>query len=459
METALEEKQQEEEVAKAPLRVEEDQVELRSEELQDMLTRPPSWLTRWGAALFSSILLLMVLLSWFIKSPDKITGTFTLTTENPPVKLSSRNSGKIQRIFVKDNQRLHENDMIAEVENPTGIEGVHYLDALTTSIHNYISGKSSAREILYDSILTFGDAQNDYNILLKNYQDYRELMTNPFYKDRIEELRHQLQWQTELVNINTNQSKIFEGQLKNAKTKFSIEEKLHQEKVNSDLEYMQQEDAWLEKLMQHENYKKAVVQGEMTIGDLKKQIRQLEFDLEEKQREYKLNMSQSIKNLKNYITQWRRTYTIRATSAGKISYLKPLHKNQYVRAEEELFAIIQDHGEYVAYAIVSSTGAGKVKKGQTVRLKLDNYPYQQFGSLDGSVQDISLLPHADETSKSATGTTSSYRITIKLSHGLTTNYHVQINFKPNMTGQAEILTEELRLLERVFHNIRKALDQ
>jgi HlyD family secretion protein len=461
IETAVEEKKISNEITDPVLPPEIDGVELRSEELQEMLTRPPAWLTRWGAALFSGLLCLIILLSWFIKSPDKITGTFTLTTENPPIELSSRNSGKIQKLFVRDNQPVNHNDIIAEIENPMGIEGVRYLESLISQIQNYVTGKVDDRGIHVESTLTFGDAQADYNNLIKNYQDHIELVSNPFHKERVRELRDQLNWQTELLAINRNQSTIFESQLKNAKTRFAIEEKLYQEKVNSDVEYIQQQDAWLEKLMQNENYKKAIVQGGMTISDLKKQIRQLEFEFEEKLRANKLAMLESIKNLKNYITKWQQTYTVRATSAGMLSYLKPLYNNQYVKAEDALFAIVQDQGDYVAFAIVNSTGAGKVKKGQRVRLKLDNYPYQQFGSIDGVVRDISLLPQASETSANESGEVakSSYRVTIGLANKLMTNYDVQLNFKPNMTGQAEILTDDLRLLERVFYNVRKAIDQ
>lgn len=460
IETELEEKEVRTEKTVAPEpNTEMANVELRSEELQEMLTRPPAWLTRWGAGMFCGILFLIILLSWFIKSPDKITGTFTLTTENPPIKLTTRNSGKIQKLFVGDNKSVNQHDVIAEIENPAGMQSVRYLGSLTEQIHAYVTGKDGGRNIHFDSIMTFGDAQGDYNSLLKSYQDHRELMTNPYYKERIQELRSQLRWQTELLNINLNQSRIFENQLKNARTRFSIEEKLHQENVNSDLEFIQQEDAWLEKLMQHENYKKSIVQGEMTIGDLRKQIRQLEFEFDEGDRAYKLQMLESIKNLRNYIRQWQQTYTVRATSSGILSYLKPLYDNQYVRMEEELFAIVQDQEEYVAFAIVSSIGAGKVKVGQMVRLKLDNFPYQQFGSLDGVVRDISLLPYAETGTASGDAANSSYRVTIGLSNKLVTNYGTQLTFRPNMTGQAEIITDDLRLLERIFYNIRKAVDR
>ena len=125
IETEIEEKQVRTEKAAAPKPPPEaDSIELRSEELQEMLSRPPSWLTRWGAGLFCAVLFLIILLSWFIKSPDKIIGSFTLTTENPPTILTTRISGKIQKLLVSDNASVRQHDVIAEIENPAGMESV-----------------------------------------------------------------------------------------------------------------------------------------------------------------------------------------------------------------------------------------------------------------------------------------------------------------------------------------------
>jgi len=435
-------------------------VSLRSEELEEMLMRPPAWLTRWGASMFTAIILLITMLSWFVKSPDRIAGSCVLTTENPPISLSSRNSGKLQHLLAADHQMLQADDIIAEIENPTGMKEMRYLNDITTRIVQDLStGRVSFDNLVADPDMTFGDAQSDYNNLIKNCQEYQNLVTNPFYRGRIDELRRQLLWQTQLVGINASQSRIFESQLRNAKTKFAIEEKLHDENVYSDVEHLQQEEMLLGKLMENENYKKATVQGQITILDLKKQIHELEFEFGEKQRGYRNAMLEAVKNLQNFSKQWQRVYTIRATSSGMLTYLKPLHKNEYVKAEEELFAIVQDHGDYIAYATVNSAGAGKIRRGQRVKLKLDNYPHQQYGALEGVVDDISLLPQAAEDKQGDKESNGAYRVTIRLVNKLVTDYNVRIGFKPNMSGQAEIMTAELRLLERLLYNVRAVIDR
>jgi hypothetical protein len=47
-----------------------DEIELRSEGVQDILTRPPHWMIRWGNTIIFIILLLILLMSYIIKYPE-----------------------------------------------------------------------------------------------------------------------------------------------------------------------------------------------------------------------------------------------------------------------------------------------------------------------------------------------------------------------------------------------------
>ena len=47
-----------------------DEIELRSDEVQDILSKIPNWMIRYGSTLFFALLLLVLSLSWIIKYPD-----------------------------------------------------------------------------------------------------------------------------------------------------------------------------------------------------------------------------------------------------------------------------------------------------------------------------------------------------------------------------------------------------
>ncbi len=87
-------------------------------------------------------------------------------------------------------------------------------------------------------------------------------------------------------------------------------------------------------------------------------------------------------------------------------------------------------------------GSGKVKPGQRVILKLDSYPYYEFGTLRGLVVSKSLVPKDNQ-----------YAILVSLPDGLKTSYHRDIPFEQQMQGTAEIVTEDKQFLQRIYEQV------
>ena len=96
---------------------------------------------------------------------------------------------------------------------------------------------------------------------------------------------------------------------------------------------------------------------------------------------------------------------------------------------------------------VSTVTSGKVIPGEKVLIKLDNYRYQEYGIVEGKVQNISLAP--DEKGN--------YYVNVILPKGLKTSYNKKLPLDKELKGNAEIVTEDLRLIERFFYQIRKLL--
>ena len=86
-----------------------------------------------------------------------------------------------------------------------------------------------------------------------------------------------------------------------------------------------------------------------------------------------------------------------------------------------------------------------MKAGQRVNLRLNNYPDQEFGYVKGKGKSVSPLPTAEGM----------YVVDIALPDGLTTNYGKTLPLTREMKGSAEIITDDLRLLERLIMPLRK----
>ena len=66
-------------------------------------------------------------------------------------------------------------------------------------------------------------------------------------------------------------------------------------------------------------------------------------------------------------------------------------------------------------------GAGKVKVGQVVNIKFDNFPYMEFGVVKGIVKSISLVTND-----------SNYIVEVSFPNGLKTNYGKNLLFSRNV---------------------------
>ncbi|MCA0391110.1 MAG: HlyD family secretion protein [Bacteroidetes bacterium] len=133
---------------------------------------------------------------------------------------------------------------------------------------------------------------------------------------------------------------------------------------------------------------------------------------------------------------------------GTVSFTQFWGENQFVKSGEIILSVLPQNKEaIVGRMLVPATNSGKIVTGQKVLIKLDNFRYQEYGIVEGRVQNISLTP--DEKGN--------YYVDIILPNGLKTSYNKNLPFDKELKGNAEIVTQDLRLIERFFYQTRKLL--
>jgi multidrug resistance efflux pump len=152
--------------------------------------------------------------------------------------------------------------------------------------------------------------------------------------------------------------------------------------------------------------------------------------------------------LKKAIEEWEQKYVLKAEMDGKVTFLDVWAKNQWIQAGQHVFTVIpQASTDYVAKLKIPAFNTGKLKVGQTVHLKLINYPESEFGILSGTVSKISLTPNAENQ----------YLLDVAVEAPLITSYKKQIPFTQEMQATADIITEDLRLIQRLFYQFNKLI--
>ena len=152
--------------------------ELRSEEVQELLTRVPHWLIRWGSVVVLTILVMLLLISWIVKYPDIVNSDIVITTNVPPQKLIAKISGKIEVILINDKTIISKNTPLAVIENTANYKDVFLLKSIVDTINiqqtNFPFHKLQSIQ-LGDIESSFAVFQKEYsaNELNKKLQPYK----------------------------------------------------------------------------------------------------------------------------------------------------------------------------------------------------------------------------------------------------------------------------------------------
>ena len=145
--------------------MEQKEIELRSEEVQEILTRPPHALVRWGITVFFGVLALIFVGGCFFKYPDTVDATVTVTTEHPPVWIVAKGSGKLKELYRHDRDSVRAGDIIAVLDNPAVTADVL---ALKEELAAFTVTDSCVRAVRFPEKRALGSIQTAYASFLRS---------------------------------------------------------------------------------------------------------------------------------------------------------------------------------------------------------------------------------------------------------------------------------------------------
>ena len=417
------------------------EINLRSEDVQEILTRVPNWMIRWGTVLIFGIILILFFVSYLIKYPDVITTQIVITTNIPPEKLVAKVSGKIDAILIKDKSIVATNEPLAIIENAANYKDIFKLKAITDSID--INKKPFPFNEFQNA--QFGEIESAFAVfqkesiadgLNKNLKPFQVNGTAQSYESV--QLRERLSLLESQKSINQNEMALQKLDLDRNQSLFQKGIIAAQELEKHKLTYLQVERNYKSLLSNISSLKSSLIELNRnsktnTINENKENI-----NLER-------NVIQAFYQLKKVIKDWEMNYVLRSSIAGKVSFLQIWTKNQSVTANENVFAVIPTNEKgFIGKLKAPILNSGKIKIGQDVNIRLANFPDREFGMLLGKIKNISLTSDKD----------GNLLIDVSLANGLQTTYKKQITFQQEMSGTANIITEDLRLIERILYQFR-----
>ncbi len=419
-----------------------NEIELRSEEVQDILTKIPHWIIRWGSLVILIIFMLLFLVSWIVKYPDIITTEITITTQIPPEKLVAKTSGKIQAILINDKAIVNENTPLAVIENAANYKDVFLLKKITDTIS--LTNFKFPFEKLQATQL--GEIENSFALFQKEYIASELNKQLQPYKVESSAQSFEAKQLKERLQLLEGQKEINKSELLLLIKDVERYEKLFKKGVISAQEIEKQRLIYLQGEKNYKSLLSSISQLKSSINELNRISRTTVINESTTSINLERSVMQSFYQLKKTIKDWELNYVFRSSVKGTVSFFQIWSKNQTINAGENMFAIISStKKDYIGKVKAVAQNSGKLKIGQKVNIRLANYPDREFGVIEGKLKTISLTPDKD----------GNLLLDIELPNGLQTSYKKHINFQQEMTGTADIITEDLRLLERLLYQFRE----
>lgn len=312
-------------------------IELRSEEVQEVMGRIPPAILRYGSGVLLGIVVLLLAGSALFSYPEKVTTAFTLTSQNPPAYATAQVGGLIEQLYAKNGQEVRKGDYLAVLANTARTEDVLYLCERMEEWEREGARAERVNNLFPHDMPRLGEVQSAYASCRLAWSNYLQNMQ----RDRT--------YETELLN--------------------------------------------------------------------------------------------TVAQLHTSLSEWKNRYLLTAPADGTVAFMQLWKPNMTVEQGSTMFVVIPPGASApVGKTLLPMQGAGKVRVGHRAVIRLEGFPEQEFGFLEGRV--ASILPVPDEEGN--------FVVEITFPEGVTTTYNKELPMLKLLTGTADIITRERSLLQRLL---------
>jgi len=420
-----------------------EHIELRSDEVQEILGTPPRWIIRWGITIMLLVVMILLAGSYYYKYPDLISSRITIVSENPPVQIVAKSNGKLDQLFVVNNQQVEAGEILGLIENTANYNDAYRLLAKLDSVETWFENPEKFNEISFSENYSLGQYHSYFSAFVSQLKSYQTFLSFNPYSQRIESLQRQGQDYRNFFEKLREQINVLRQDYELAFNQFYRDSTLYRQQIMSEVDYEKSKGAMLKQKYAYQNAMTNLANTQITMNNLQQQIQEQEVLKAEAGSQSLALLKERYDNLVNQLKEWEQIFILKSPISGQITFTSFWSSNQFVNAGNVVFTVVPDKEQtIIGRAVVPIAGAGKIETGQRVNIKLDNYPHMEYGIVTGRVTNISMVPVTTEQG-------AFYTAEIALVNNLVTNYNRQLPFNQEMQGVAEIVTKDRRLIERL----------
>ena len=418
-----------------------ENLDLRSDEVNEVLGSPPNWIIRSGIFLIFIATIVILVGACFLHYPDIVTTEVHIATQNLPSSVVSKKSGQITTLLVNENDTVVKGQSLAVIENLAKYNDVKYVEDWS---HQFLKKLEDGDSIftIDRTDLELGTLNSSFYDLQKSIRTYLFFLDQKLIDKKLNQLQSKIESKKKLLKNLKRRIALKRKTFALEKKKYDIDKRLFKKQIITEYDFDRSSESFLS--------------AQLTINSIVEEETNQELELEELNFEMvELNdqKSQNVKDLKNAIhttcinflnelIAWKDTNILSAPIDGKLSFYKFWAVNQQVNTGDEVMVVLPVSENLFAYSYLPATNSGKVTVGQKVHIELKDFPKEQFGYVYGEVAYKSNISRDGK-----------YLVRIGLPNDLRTKYRGKLKFSQEMVGNANIITQDLKLIERLYYKL------
>ncbi|MEZ5044424.1 MAG: hypothetical protein R2828_31310 [Saprospiraceae bacterium] len=420
-----------------------DNIEIRSEEVQEILGTPPSWLVRYGTTLALFTIVVIGWMAYFVKYPDTVTAEISVTSVDRPRTLVADRPAFISSILVENEDTVKAGQTLITFQSKAKFEDIHILEDAILNVKDINIQDLVKFDPPKDLIL--GEIQDALYDFLEKKEAYELGASGKLENLSISQLNQEIRIARSGIEYEKKQKETMEKELAIANEKYIREQNLYQSKRN-DLDRVrqaQEEALRIKRLLQ--GTEANIKNKEFEIEAIRRQINGYKEGSKQSKSSLANQLKESFITLRNRVDEWKKQYLVIAPVKGLAVIPMDISDKHYIEKDKDLVVIVPaGNSGIVGRMDLNIQGSGKVKAGQKVIVKFASYPFQEFGAVEGEVSRKGKIP----TDKKK------IEIEVIFPQGLSTTTGKTIEASQVMLGKAQIVTEEKRFIEWVFERVR-----
>jgi len=393
---------------------------------------------RWAFPALLAFFALLFLLAWLIRYPDIFTIRVLLRAEGRLERFYAEVPGRIAALPFKNGERVDSGVVVLVWGAGPSWEDIIAL--------GWMEIPESEAEIVRADALGLGDLEAQWATAKAAWEGYRSALQTARTPALSAPLSRQLARLDSIRNSLHLQAETRAKEVELAKSTWERNLRLVRENAMSAENAVIAEGIYLEKKAGAEALGLELHKTALEREALERELLELALLDDKDLRREKERWEEAWQLLMAQRGDWIRRNIIFAGQSGTVAYSLPLEAGQWVDEGTPLLAIQAEEGGkfWKATGRLPAAGAGKIPKGAEVQLRLDAFPYEEFGSLSGTIAHISPLSEND-----------SFLVEMVFPDPLITGTGLRIVPEAEMPATARIFSSRKRLLDRLLESLRR----